>query len=429
MKLIDAFKNEQGAIDLGSIMTGVIVLGVIGGVIASTVFAIIPWVQNTAAKESLQSVTTAQGAYRVTADKFGTMRDLIDSKLIEHDSTAQAPNEAITTDGKLCTRTDPDGGYIASSKSATGIYYNITDKSSKPVQVKEWKTCFAEDYTPYTMVFTIDTTQPNCDTYLFPARQLSNVRIIWGDSQDAVPVTEDSPTHTYTERNTYTVKVSGQFQEYGNYEMTNSNCITTVQKWEGSDTKRLTYAFRGATNLTDVEEIPSSATYIANMFMNSNFNGDISHWDTSNVTNMQYMFQSNPNFNQDISNWDMSNVTTIAGMFQSAYAFNQPIGKWNLSSVETVAYTFNAAYDFNQDLSNWNTSNVTSMNSVFNSAAAFNQDISGWDTSKVTLMSNAFSGAKNFKQDLSKWSLAGSPTSDGFRTGSAMTAAQSPFKI
>ena len=33
--------------------------------------------------------------------------------------------------------------------------------------------------------------------------------------------------------------------------------------------------------------------------------GDISEWDVSSVTDMQYMFCGVVNFNQDISKWDV----------------------------------------------------------------------------------------------------------------------------
>ena len=40
------------------------------------------------------------------------------------------------------------------------------------------------------------------------------------------------------------------------------------------------------------------------MFTRSrSFNGDISNWDVSNVTNMENMFLSADSFNGDISNW------------------------------------------------------------------------------------------------------------------------------
>ena len=45
------------------------------------------------------------------------------------------------------------------------------------------------------------------------------------------------------------------------------------------------------------------------------FNGDISKWDVSNVTNMKYMFY-NSSFTNNISNWNVSNVTNMYRMFE-----------------------------------------------------------------------------------------------------------------
>ena len=55
----------------------------------------------------------------------------------------------------------------------------------------------------------------------------------------------------------------------------------------------------------------------------SSFNGDISGWDTSAVTDMGAMFNLAYAFNQDISQWDTSKVTDMLGMFNGASAFNQ----------------------------------------------------------------------------------------------------------
>ena len=52
------------------------------------------------------------------------------------------------------------------------------------------------------------------------------------------------------------------------------------------------------------------------LFNDSEFNGDISKWNVSNVTNMESMFDSS-NFNGDISKWDVSNVRYNAFMFRN----------------------------------------------------------------------------------------------------------------
>ena len=45
------------------------------------------------------------------------------------------------------------------------------------------------------------------------------------------------------------------------------------------------------------------------------FNGDISKWDVSRVTDMRCMFRSATSFNGDLSQWDVSAVQNMYGMF------------------------------------------------------------------------------------------------------------------
>ena len=67
------------------------------------------------------------------------------------------------------------------------------------------------------------------------------------------------------------------------------------------------------------------------------------NFNTSNVTNMRYMFDATSNYltSLDLSNWNVSKVTNMSYMFRSLF---------NLTSL---------------DLSNWNVSNVTSMSYMF----------------------------------------------------------------
>ena len=81
--------------------------------------------------------------------------------------------------------------------------------------------------------------------------------------------------------------------------------------------------------------------------------GHISRWDTSRVTNMNYLFEGLTDFNDDISGWNVCHVTSMKGMFAHAKHFNQPIGCWNVSNVKDMQFMFFQAMSFNQVLCSW----------------------------------------------------------------------------
>ena len=143
------------------------------------------------------------------------------------------------------------------------------------------------------------------------------------------------------------------------------------------------------------------------------FNQDISSWDVSNVTTMEYMFAEADLFNQDISIWDVSNVISLCGMFANATSFNQPIGNWDVSNNECLAAMFQGATSFNQPIGNWDVSNTIAndvnlypMQQIFQGATSFNQDLSNWDVSHVENMTSMFAFASSFNQDISDWDVS-----------------------
>ena len=138
---------------------------------------------------------------------------------------------------------------------------------------------------------------------------------------------------------------------------------------------------------------------------NSNFSG-IELWNTSNVTNMEYMFAKTSYFNKDISSWDVSSVESMKSMFWRAESFNQPLELWNVSKVRNMNAMFCDTLSFNQPLNKWNVSNVQDMAFLFSETAVFNQPIGDWNTSSVTTMKCMFSLAKAFNQDISNWNVS-----------------------
>ena len=156
------------------------------------------------------------------------------------------------------------------------------------------------------------------------------------------------------------------------------------------------------TNVTNMEVMFQADRYNRQ----DTFNLDIGSWDVSNVTNMAFMFNYAPTFNQDIGSWDVSKVMNMKWMFADAKAFNQDIGSWDVSNVWDMNKMFNYASDFNQNISSWDVSSVSDMQYMFARAKAFNQDIGSWDVSSVFAMSNMFLNAESFNQDLSSWSVS-----------------------
>ena len=149
-----AFTNEDGAIDLASIMVGIIVIGLIGGVIAATVFAVIPWAQDNAAKQQLDSVASAQSAYIGLSTDGGTQQSFsagggtkgsttgtVVAPVAKAGATIVSPQNAsdVLFDGSNSPKlaiaaTDSGNGahYSAAIKSASGKVFYITDSKTQP---------------------------------------------------------------------------------------------------------------------------------------------------------------------------------------------------------------------------------------------------------------------------------------------------------
>ena len=135
---------------------------------------------------------------------------------------------------------------------------------------------------------------------------------------------------------------------------------------------------------------------------------DVSNWDISNVVHIRSMFSNVSSVTKlDVSNWDTSNVVNMINMFASTSSLEEvDVSNWDTSNVKDMGWMFSNAHSLTGlDVSNWDTSNVIYMGGMFAFASSLEElDVSDWDTSNVTSMSGMFISASSLKElDVSNW--------------------------
>ena len=123
--------------------------------------------------------------------------------------------------------------------------------------------------------------------------------------------------------------------------------------------------------------------------------------DTSNVTNMYYMFNECASLTSlDLSNFNTSNVTDMQYMFcDCASLTSLDLSSFNTSNVTNMQNMFYYCSSLTSlDLSNFDNSKVTNIYYMFSGCSSLTSlDLSNWDTSKVKSMSNMFIGCLALK--------------------------------
>jgi len=105
-------------------------------------------------------------------------------------------------------------------------------------------------------------------------------------------------------------------------------------------------------------------------------------WDVSAITNFGHMLRCSgavpSDFNQDISSWETGQVTDMNNMLAGCASFNQDISGWDMSSVQLANGFCSGCSAFDADVSGWNPKSATNWEFFFNGATSLTADLSGW---------------------------------------------------
>lgn len=420
------FRNEDGAIDLASIMVGILVIGMIGGVISATVFAVIPWSQDNAAKQQMDSVVSAQSAY------MGLSSTNPPALPAGHPANSYASSLQLEEAGlmkrgpKYCTTTTDAGkGYTAYTKSDAGKIWTASDKKTKPElftgALPTDCAFIAEGVTSGSGGGTAtdidgdgipNETDPDIDGDGILNESDPDI------DGDGVPNAEDSaPAGPYVDLTPKLTVLTYRCVSNTTGSIPLKSGLTGTETWDDG------FAPRTYTNATAA----SSRTLTAGVTYKMTFDGtyktfssegnssetlanclrSVDHWGADvGVTSTYRAFLNTPVLT-DVPAHIPTTITNMQGMLHGATALNDPdVGKWDVSNVTNMTQMFVVARVFNQDLSGWNTSNVTTMYAMFENAWAFNKPLESWNTSKVTEMRYMFHLAKEFNQPLGKWNTS-----------------------
>lgn len=257
-----------------------------------------------------------------------------------------------------------------------------------------------------------------------------NFIVDWGDGTSSLITTwnQAQTTHTYSVAGDYTIKIKGRCKGWVFNNSGDRLKILSIQSW-GSLSLGTTQKgyFWGCSNLnltgvTDLLNL-SGTQNLSQCFYACKaltFINRANEWDTSGVTNMNYMFLQSNLFNQDLGNWNVSNVLDFTNMFSAAPSgvFNNggsaSINNWNINTSGGVLMTnmFNSQTSFNQPLDNWNMTGVTAIDGMFNGCTSFNQDLSNWERAdstlaNVTTMAATFQGCSVYNKNMNSWNASG----------------------
>ncbi|GLU45027.1 BspA family leucine-rich repeat surface protein [Allomuricauda sp. NBRC 101325] len=215
--------------------------------------------------------------------------------------------------------------------------------------------------------------------------------IDWGDGvvEDINVNGQENISHIYKDPDTYSVAILRDFPALRMFYSATKSNLKSVEQWGSNPWVDLIGAFMFCDNMIsnakDAPNLSEQNISLHRMFYGAtSFDGDLSNWDTQNVSFMSQMFSYATAFNGNVSTWNTSNVTSMNGMFREATTFNKDISNWNVSKVTNLSFMFTDATTFNQNLGKWNIESLNNAFSIFAnsgmSEANYSNTLIGWAT-------------------------------------------------
>ena len=197
-------------------------------------------------------------------------------------------------------------------------------------------------------------------------------QVDWGDGASAQVTAwnDEDTTHTYAQAGTYTITISGLVEAWSFWKIPHSKDMIIAVNDLGSVGWRSFFgAFLACENLMKVVG-----------------------GDTTQVTDMRYMFHLAPLVAPITSDWNTANVTNMAGMFWLAKTANPDVSNWNTARVTNMSYMFSGAESANPEVSSWNVAQVSSMRSMFYRTRVATPNVGAWKFTQIGDMHRMFWG-------------------------------------
>ena len=176
------------------------------------------------------------------------------------------------------------------------------------------------------------------------------------------------------------------FDRFGQLES-----ITGLEYLNTSEVEDMSNMFAGCSNLKSIDLSHFTTSKVKKMYATfwrcGVTNLDVSTFDTSNVTDMGFMFCLCGNLEDiDLSNFNTSKVTNMENMLSSCGFKNLYLRNFDTRNVQSMSYMFSNCYYLESiDVSSFNTSNVWKFYAMFyNCMSLKSLDVSNFDITSAT---------------------------------------------